>query len=155
MRMLKKIFLAALLISAFIPRVGSVILADDTLTQYGEISSVYNDEVKIRCRDPLSHELYYFKFYIGWDTTFEGLDGKGDLKTGDFINVDYKMDMSQKPVAVKISLPKELTPRATSRSGQQPYDEGNNQIKNLQDEVKRIWAEIDKIKDQLKENQEK
>lgn len=125
------------------------VFAENILSQYGEISSVYNDEVKLRCKDSISDNIYYFKFYIGWDTTFDGLGGKDELNVGDYINVSYKFDMSQKPVATKISLPKEITAKVVSRSGLQTNDTDNKDIKNLQEEVEKIWAEINQIKGQL------
>jgi len=139
------LFLLAVLSVLNVPRA----FAENILSQYGEISSIYNDEVKIRCKDSLSGDIYYFKFYIGWDTVYEGVDGKGGLNVGDYISVNYKLDLLQKPIATKISLPKELTSKVVSRSGLQTNDTDNRDIKDLKEEITKIWAEINQIKGQL------
>ena len=62
--------------------------AADELSQYGEVYSIFNKEVKIRAKNPMTQEIYYFKFGVGWDTTFEGINGLDDIKVGDYISVN-------------------------------------------------------------------
>jgi hypothetical protein len=130
------------------------VFAENILLQYGEISSVYNDEVKLRCKDSMSGDIYYFKFYVGWDTVYEGLGGKDDLNVGDYVNVNYKMDISDKPIATKISLPKDLAAnKVVSRSGLQASDADNKEIKEIKDEITKLWAEVNQLKGQLNQTQ--
>ncbi|MCX5700797.1 MAG: hypothetical protein NTZ63_04585 [Candidatus Omnitrophica bacterium] len=147
--MQRKILVYTFLVVAFLGLVLPKVFAEATLIQYGEIASIYNDEVKIRCKDPLSSDIYYFKFKIGWDSAFEGVSGKSGLKVGDFINVNYKLDLSQRPIATKISLPKDLSPKEVSRSGLQTYEGDNQEIKDLKEEIKSLKEEISQIKAQL------
>ena len=130
------------------------VFAENILLQYGEISSVYNDEVKLRCKDSMSGDIYYLKFYVGWDTVYEGLGGKDDLNVGDYVNVNYKMDISDKPIATKISLPKDLAAnKVVSRSGLQASDADNKEIKEIKDEITKLWAEVNQLKGQLNQTQ--
>jgi len=152
-KMFKRMGLVLFLLAAFTVLSIPKVFAENLLSQYGEISNIYNDEIKIRCKDSLSGDIYYFKFYIGWDTVFEGVDGKSGLNIGDYINVTYKLDLSQKPVATKVSLPKELTSKIVSRSGLQTNDTDNKDISDLKNEIEKIWAEINQIKGQLSQGE--
>lgn len=150
--MYKRIKAAVYILAALTLLSAPRVFAEGILSQYGEISSVYNDEVKMRCKDSLSGDIYYFKFYVGWDTAFEGLSGKDDLNPGDYINVSYRLDLSQKPIATKVSLPKELTPtKVVSRSGLQASAADDKDIKEIKEELTRVWAEINQIKGRLSE----
>lgn len=129
--------------------------AADELSQYGEVYSIFNKEVKIRAKNPMTQEIYYFKFGVGWDTTFEGINGLDDIKVGDYISVNYVLDLSNNATAVKISLPKELSTKSVSPSGAQTYDANEPLVKILQEEIKGLKAEVSSLKEELKKQQAK
>ena len=125
------------------------------LNQYGEVYSIYNNEVKMKVKNPLTGEINLFKFDIGWGTAFEGVGGLDGIKNGDYINVSYTLDSYNKARAVKITFPKDLSSKTVSPSGIQTYDANEPLVKSLQEEVKSLKSELNNLKEELKKQQVK